>query len=199
MDYCVLFVLEVFKSFIDILGTRVIFFWGLIKKGQNERATSCTKLNAISSRSHAMFIVIVEQNKIEMDLPGTSTSSKGSNIFILWIKTEINLISIYLMNVEEMTNISKQNLTKVSNSIFKKNVTYSRKIFWGIFDFSKNFAKSLGIFTNRFQSNKLKRSPNTRTSTLPGKNYRFHTPTPGNKLQLLKFLNYRIFFFIDRI
>lgn len=36
----------------------------LIKKGANYRATAYTKMNDISSRSHAVFIIVVEQLKI---------------------------------------------------------------------------------------------------------------------------------------
>jgi len=38
--------------------------YGLIKRGASVRATCATKLNEMSSRSHAIFIIIVEQNEI---------------------------------------------------------------------------------------------------------------------------------------
>jgi hypothetical protein len=34
--------------------------YSLMQKGQISRATACTKMNDISSRSHAVFIIIVE-------------------------------------------------------------------------------------------------------------------------------------------
>lgn len=34
--------------------------YSLISKGANSRATACTKMNDMSSRSHAVFIIIVE-------------------------------------------------------------------------------------------------------------------------------------------
>merc|ERR1711879_31463 len=72
--------------------------FGLIKKGQNERATSWTKLNEISSRSHAMFIVIVEQNKIEMDIDESGGPKPGkqgkSNIRQLFKVGKLNLVDL---------------------------------------------------------------------------------------------------------
>ena len=41
--------------------------YGLIKRGASVRATCETRLNEISSRSHAIFIIIVEQNEITLD------------------------------------------------------------------------------------------------------------------------------------
>ncbi len=38
--------------------------YGLIKRGSLLRCTSSTKLNETSSRSHAIFIIILEQNEI---------------------------------------------------------------------------------------------------------------------------------------
>jgi hypothetical protein len=37
----------------------------LLKRGDNIRATGTTKLNELSSRSHVVFIIIVEQSTIE--------------------------------------------------------------------------------------------------------------------------------------
>eukprot|EP01083_Nonionella_stella_P277608 943691_1 len=44
-----------------------------------ERATSNTKLNDISSRSHAIFIIIVEQNEITIEQDDMSSSSGKTN------------------------------------------------------------------------------------------------------------------------
>lgn len=40
--------------------------YGLIKRGSGVRATGSTRINEVSSRSHALFILIVEQNEISM-------------------------------------------------------------------------------------------------------------------------------------
>jgi len=49
--------------------------YGLIKKGSSIRATGATRLNEISSRSHALFIIIVEQNELQSH-PVSHSSSK---------------------------------------------------------------------------------------------------------------------------
>ena len=41
--------------------------YGLIKRGAQIRATSYTRMNEVSSRSHAIFILIVEQNEIVVE------------------------------------------------------------------------------------------------------------------------------------
>lgn len=38
--------------------------YGLIKRGTSLRATGSTRINETSSRSHALFIIIVEQNEM---------------------------------------------------------------------------------------------------------------------------------------
>ena len=50
--------------------------YGLIKKGSSIRATGATRLNEISSRSHALFIIIVEQNEIHANGQEYSQSFK---------------------------------------------------------------------------------------------------------------------------
>jgi len=35
-----------------------------MKAGSNNRATACTNMNDVSSRSHACFIIIVEQSQV---------------------------------------------------------------------------------------------------------------------------------------
>ncbi len=66
----------------EVYGTASVFpceshtttnFIGLIKRGAQIRATSYTRMNAVSSRSHAIFILIVEQNEVIVD-PGADPS-----------------------------------------------------------------------------------------------------------------------------
>lgn len=51
-----------------------IDIYGLMKKGQQSRATAATKLNDVSSRSHAVFIIVVEQMSIISDENGNKKS-----------------------------------------------------------------------------------------------------------------------------
>ncbi|ETO10167.1 hypothetical protein RFI_27210, partial [Reticulomyxa filosa] len=46
--------------------------YGLIKKGASLRMTCSTKLNELSSRSHAIFIIIVEQNELSLEADQSS-------------------------------------------------------------------------------------------------------------------------------
>jgi hypothetical protein len=39
--------------------------FSLIQKGAQTRATASTKMNEVSSRSHAVFIIIVEQMTVD--------------------------------------------------------------------------------------------------------------------------------------
>jgi kinesin family protein 3/17 len=48
-----------------------------MRRGAAVRATGATKMNEISSRSHAVFIIIVEQNETEM----SSKTSKSRQTF----------------------------------------------------------------------------------------------------------------------
>ena len=49
--------------------------YGLMQRGGNVRATGETKMNEISSRSHAVFIVIVEQSEtVYVDEQGREVS-----------------------------------------------------------------------------------------------------------------------------
>ena len=50
--------------------------YGLIKRGSAIRATGSTRMNELSSRSHALFIIIVEQNEIIMEAGGENSSTE---------------------------------------------------------------------------------------------------------------------------
>lgn len=41
--------------------------YGLIERGAEQRATGTTKLNELSSRSHAVFIIIIEKSTVHAD------------------------------------------------------------------------------------------------------------------------------------
>jgi hypothetical protein len=41
--------------------------YGLIERGAEQRATGTTKLNELSSRSHAVFIIIIEKSTVQAD------------------------------------------------------------------------------------------------------------------------------------
>lgn len=52
--------------------------YGLMERGATVRATGETKMNEISSRSHAVFIVIVEQSEtIYVDEQGNEVRFRG--------------------------------------------------------------------------------------------------------------------------
>ncbi len=51
--------------------------YGLIKRGSAIRATGATRMNEISSRSHALFIIIVEQNEMTV-AAGSGAGSDGA-------------------------------------------------------------------------------------------------------------------------
>ena len=44
------------------LSVRHAQVYGLMERGSSQRATGATKLNELSSRSHAVFIIIVEKS-----------------------------------------------------------------------------------------------------------------------------------------
>lgn len=49
--------------------------YGLIKRGTSLRATGSTRINETSSRSHAIFIIIVEQNEMIYEEDGSGPSA----------------------------------------------------------------------------------------------------------------------------
>ena len=65
---------------------------GLMRRGAAVRATGATKMNEISSRSHAVFIIIVEQNETEQ---GDDEHSGGtSNIRQTFKVGKLNLVDL---------------------------------------------------------------------------------------------------------
>ncbi len=54
-------------------------FWqvyGLIERGAEQRATGTTKLNELSSRSHAVFIIIIEKSTV----PSEDVDANGEDL-----------------------------------------------------------------------------------------------------------------------
>ena len=46
--------------------------YGLIERGAMQRATGTTKLNELSSRSHAVFIIIIEKSTVPSEDPNAN-------------------------------------------------------------------------------------------------------------------------------
>lgn len=46
--------------------------YGLMERGAMQRATGSTKLNELSSRSHAVFIIIVENSRVSVENDGAA-------------------------------------------------------------------------------------------------------------------------------
>src|SRR5690349_13109234 len=53
--------------------------YGLMNKGSGVRIKGETRLNESSSRSHALFIIVVEQNEVRRDQPQAGREEKGRN------------------------------------------------------------------------------------------------------------------------
>lgn len=50
--------------------------YGLIERGAEQRATGTTKLNELSSRSHAVFIIIIEKSTV----PSAEVDANGEDL-----------------------------------------------------------------------------------------------------------------------
>jgi hypothetical protein len=68
--------------------------YGLIKRGAQIRATSYTRMNAVSSRSHAIFILIVEQNEVIVDPDNNDANTSNSNIRETFKVGKLNLVDL---------------------------------------------------------------------------------------------------------
>jgi hypothetical protein len=56
------------------LSNLITQVYGLMERGQERRTTGPTKLNEMSSRSHAVFIVIVEKSSVLSDYAEANNS-----------------------------------------------------------------------------------------------------------------------------
>ena len=64
--------------------------YSLMRKGTNARVTASTKLNDLSSRSHAVFIIIVEQMTTEDDAPSNPLEEQAKQIKV----GKLNLVDL---------------------------------------------------------------------------------------------------------
>lgn len=87
----------------------------LLKQGANTRATATTKLNALSSRSHAIFIIILEQMKMNEE-EEEKNSINNSNINNSNLKNSHNKRSS-----NDFSKFSETNSEQNKNSTLKEN------------------------------------------------------------------------------
>ena len=96
--------------------------YGLIKRGAQCRTTCATKLNEISSRSHAIFIIIVEQNEITVNQNGNDSEQINNikigklNLVDLAGSERVRISGAEGQRLEESKNIN-QSLSALGNVI----------------------------------------------------------------------------------
>ena len=66
----------------------------LLRRGTARRATSATKMNESSSRSHAVFIINVEQNNKQPHTPTSSSSPTASAPSSSFLSAKLNLVDL---------------------------------------------------------------------------------------------------------
>jgi kinesin family protein 3/17 len=94
--------------------------YNLLKRGSSFRATSATKMNDISSRSHAVFMIIVEQLKIvnnHNEEPLTQIKIGKLNLVDLAGSERIKFTGAIGKQLEESKNINKS-LSALGNVIY---------------------------------------------------------------------------------
>eukprot|EP01083_Nonionella_stella_P060713 158409_1 len=93
--------------------------YGLIQRGAAVRATCATNLNAISSRSHAIFMIIVEQNEITPNGNGEAVNNikiGKLNLVDLAGSERVRISGAEGQRLEESKNIN-QSLSALGNVI----------------------------------------------------------------------------------
>jgi hypothetical protein len=63
----------------------LLWIAGLMQRGAAVRATGATRMNEMSSRSHALFIIIVEQTETyQVEISGICQSYFSSRLFCIF-------------------------------------------------------------------------------------------------------------------
>ena len=91
--------------------------YGLIKRGQSVRATCPTKLNEISSRSHAIFIIIVEQNEITIN--NNNVNNKNE---------QINNIKIGKLNLVDLAGSERVRISGAEGARLQESQNINRSL-----------------------------------------------------------------------
>lgn len=77
--------------------------YGLIKRGTSLRATGSTRINETSSRSHALFVIIIEQNELTYDEEAPPPMAQGGDAGRPVVRQsfkvgKLNLVDLFVTN-----------------------------------------------------------------------------------------------------
>jgi kinesin family protein 3/17 len=90
--------------------------YGLMKKGETSRVTASTKLNDISSRSHAVFIIVIEQMNVAGSNEGSAIKVGKLNLVDLAGSERLSITGAVGKRLEECKKIN-QSLSALGNVI----------------------------------------------------------------------------------